>query len=400
MPTVTLIVAILALAVAVFALVVALRTAKLSSPPSPLARLVGEVDEADLDAEFNELEAFGDQLAYGPPAIVVNPAKIDNLAEFRELCERVATQCQLPAPLWFETTPENQGASQAAAAVAAGASVVVAVGGDGTVRQVASALVNTRVPLALVPMGTGNLLARNLKIPLGSTAELIAAAYTGQDSEVDVGWLRAEPLSDEEIGELHATKRFADLREDDGSVPQADGRQDHIFLVIAGLGFDAAIVAGADDGLKEKIGWLAYSLTAVKHLTGRRIEARMWMGDEKTPDHLRARTIMFANCGRLPGGVTLLPDARLDDGWMDVATIDARGGLVGWASVAGTVLLQGIGVRRKAIEVDPGTIDFRRCRHVKIQTRHPEAVQVDGDLVGISRHISARIEPSSLRVRS
>lgn len=400
MPTVSLIIALLALCVACVSLVVALRTAKLAGPPAPVAALVGDVDETDIDAEFAALNQLHHQLTYGPPAIVVNPAKIEDISEFRRLCERVATQCQLPAPLWFETTPEDQGASQAAAAVAAGASVVVAVGGDGTVRQVASALVNTQVPLALVPMGTGNLLARNLKIPLGSTAELVAAAYTGRDMDVDVGWLRAEPLAPEELTELQGAKRFADLRTDDGNIPQAVGSEDHIFLVIGGLGFDAAIVAGANDGLKEKIGWLAYSVTAIKHLTGRRIEARMWMGDEKTPDHLRARTIMFANCGRLPGGVMLLPDARIDDGWMDVATIDARGGLVGWASVAGTVLLQGIGVRRKSIEVDPGTIDFRRCQHVRIQTRHPEAVQVDGDLVGISRHIAARIEAGALKVRS
>lgn len=400
MPTFTLVVALLALATAIGALVLALRAYNHSPRRHAVAALVGDVNDEEIDAEFDQLAQLHAQLTSGPPAIVVNPAKVDDLAEFRRLCERVAVQCQLPAPLWFETTPIEQGASQAARAVAEGASVVVAVGGDGTVRQVASALVGTQVPLALVPMGTGNLLARNLKIPLGSTAELIAAAYTGRDTDVDVGWLSAEPLTDAEVRELKEAKRFSNLREDDGAVPQADGSEEHIFLVIAGLGFDAAIVAGADDGLKEKIGWLAYSVTAIKHLTGRRIEARMWMGDEHHPDHLRARTILFANCGRLPGGVALLPDARIDDGWMDVATIDARGGLVGWASVAGTVALQGIGVRRKTIEVDPGTIEFRRCRHVRIQTRHPEAVQVDGDLVGISRHITARIEPASLRVRS
>ncbi|MDO5726372.1 MAG: diacylglycerol kinase family protein [Bowdeniella nasicola] len=378
----TLLVAFAALIVAITALVTAKRTPL--SPPNVSAVAHTETPSPPP----------------GPPALVVNPTKVDDIEAFRRLAMRVATQCQLPPPLWFETTVAQPGEAQAREAVAQGASVIVAVGGDGTVRQVAAALVNTGVPLALVPMGTGNLLARNLKIPLGSTAELIAAAFTGRDALIDVGWLRAAPLTPSEARAVAASRRFRDLTNAGANVPQANIDEKHIFLVIAGLGFDAAIVAGANDGLKERIGWLAYSLTAVKHLTGRRIEARMWMGDETTPDQLRARTIMFANCGRLPGGVTLLPDARLDDGWMDVATIDATGGLVGWLSVAGTVLLQGIGVRRKAIEVDPGTIDFRRCRRVKIYTRYPEAVQVDGDLVGISRQIVARIEPGALLVRS
>lgn len=339
--------------------------------------------------------------AVGPPAIVVNPAKLSNYEDFQATCTRIAVQCNLPEPLFYETTPEDQGEAQAREAVAAGASVVVAAGGDGTVRQVARGLAGTEVPLGLLPMGTGNLLARNLDIPLGSVSDQITAAFTGLTRAMDVGWLRAEPLTDEQADEARASGQFSSLvSSDDEDLPQPDPERDYIFLVIAGLGFDAAMVAGADDDLKARIGWLAYSVTAIKYMRGRRIAAKMWVGDSDREERLRARTIMFANCGRLPGGVVLLPDAQLDDGWLDIATIDTTGGPIGWAGVGGKILLQGLGIRRDKRGPLPGSMNFRRGKTVTVKTAHPEAVQVDGDLVGISRHVTARVERGALLVRS
>src|SRR5699024_5881105 len=110
-----------------------------------------------------------------------------------------------------------------------------------------------------------------------------------------------------------------------GALPATDPDKEHVFLVIGGMGFDAAMVSAADDELKAKIGWIAYFVAGVRHLTGPKVHATIEMGDTATSELFTARTVLFANCGRLPGGVVLFPDAQLDDGWLDIAAIDTRG---------------------------------------------------------------------------
>src|SRR5690242_6000300 len=115
-------------------------------------------------------------------AVVVNPVKIDELS--REDIAAVCVQLGWAPPLWLPTTPEDPGTGQACEAVARGADVVIACGGDGTVRAVAQALASTGVAMGLVPTGTGNLLARTLRIPLevGAAARV---ALTGDDRAID-----------------------------------------------------------------------------------------------------------------------------------------------------------------------------------------------------------------------
>ncbi len=118
----------------------------------------------------------------------------------------------------------------------------------------------------------------------------------------------------------------------------------HIFLVIAGAGLDAEMVAGADERLKRRLGWIAYFFAALKHLGSRRMTVSVSVdgSDEVTT---QMRTVLFANVGKLPGGLMLVPDASAEDGWMDVATLDARAGIVGWTELFGNVVAQGAGVR-------------------------------------------------------
>ena len=106
-----------------------------------------------------------------------------------------------------------------------------ALGGDGTVRAVAQELVGTGVALGLLPGGTGNLLARNFGLPIDSLAAAAAAALSGQDRTIDVGWLVVDP--DE-------SQRAGDLRSGADNV--------HCFTVMAGIGFDAEIMNDAPDG--------------------------------------------------------------------------------------------------------------------------------------------------------
>ncbi len=335
-------------------------------------------------------------------AFVANPTK-PGVVELRDAAIRACASRYMPEPMWFETTLEDPGVGQARAAVEQGATTVVAIGGDGTVRAVAEALAGTHVAMGLIPLGTGNLLARNLDLPLTDTDELLRLALTGPVRSIDVGWLRVERF-EETVAD--------DIAEAADHVPAASGGQvgqppppggtqpprDHIFLVIAGLGFDAAVMGDADEDLKKKVGWFAYALVGVRHLNSRRMKLRLAV-DGGPHQILRLRSLLVGNCGKLPGGITLLPDAVLDDGELDLAAIDTRGGIAGWTQLFGEVALQGIGVRTE-LPGKIGRIDHSRARHVRVWADRAEQIQVDGDNIGEALELSARVEPGALRVRT
>lgn len=347
-------------------------------------------------------DAPSENATLGPPVVVLNPSKNADWEEIRRIFAQTAREVGLPEPLFFETTVEDPGGGQARMALEAGASVVVAAGGDGTVRAVAAALAASETPMALLPLGTGNLLARNLDLTLNDPREMIRTALTGRDRRIDIGWVRTELLSDEEeqtaleSGTAEVFQNEEDLEKH--GVKQSPPNEEHIFLVIAGIGLDANMVAGTDEDLKSRIGWMAYILAAVKHLLGRRVDFRLRIGGAQHDEHLKARTIMVANCGKLPVGLTLLPDAKLDDGWLDLMAVDTRGGLIGWASFGGKILLQGVGIRNDA-DIS-SSIEYRRGKEITIHSSQPEAVQVDGDLVGLATSVYFRVQAGGLVVRT
>ena len=107
---------------------------------------------------------------------------------------------------------------------------------------------------------------------------------------------------------------------------------------------------------------------------------------------------MFSNCGGLPGGRMLAPDARIDDGWLDIAVMDTKGGLLGWGDLLRRIGLQRYGVRDDVLPA-AGSIDFRRTRSANVSLLEPEPVQADGDPLGYARDVTARIEKSALIIR-
>ena len=121
-------------------------------------------------------------------AVVVNPTKFDDNKTDKPRAEITAV-CAAHGwaePLWLETTEDDPGYGQAREALAQGVDLVCALGGDGTVRTVGSALVDSGVPMGLLPAGTGNLLARNLSLPVG-LSHGTKVALTGVDSAIDTG---------------------------------------------------------------------------------------------------------------------------------------------------------------------------------------------------------------------
>lgn len=294
------------------------------------------------------------------PAIVINPTKFDDLGRVHALVARVCVELGWAEPLWLETTVSDSGFGQAREAVDSGADVVLACGGDGTMRFVAQALAGTGVAMGLLPAGTGNLLARNLDMERHDLAGATRTALTGDDRAVDVGRVRVDDAPEEEV-----------------------------FLVMAGMGFDAAIMAGAPAELKARVGPFAYVVAGLRSLHGRRVRVSLAIDDGPVLQR-RIRTVVVGNCGKLLGGLVLMPDAEVDDGTLDVVILAPKG-IVGWAAVSARVL-----TRRRA---GHPRVEHWQARRVTITAEAAQQAQFDGDPVGDVRVLSMRVDPGALLVR-
>ncbi len=290
-------------------------------------------------------------------AVVANPTKIE--PGTRQRIESVCTGLGWAEPLWLETTVEDPGTGQAKLAIEKGADVVLACGGDGTVRSVAEALAGTGVAMGLVPAGTGNLLARTVGTPDG-VADAARVALTGDDRAIDVGRIRI-----------------------DGS------EEERVFLVMAGTGFDAAIMESTPEALKVKVGPLAYVISGLRAMRGRRIRVTLSL-DDGPPLRRRTRTVLVGNRGTLLGGLVLMPRAAIDDGVLDVVSL-APGTLAGWVAVALRVITK----RPRGHE----RVEHWQARSIVIRTETPQPCQVDGDPVGNVRELAIRVDPNTLVLR-
>ncbi|GAA1505089.1 diacylglycerol kinase family protein [Terrabacter terrae] len=319
-------------------------------------------------------------------SVVYNPLRVDDLDAAKAIVARVCEESGWADPVWIETTAEETGEKQAREAVEAGADVVASLGGDGTVRAVASALVGTDVALGLLPGGTGNLLARNLDLPVGQLDDAVRAVVQGRDRRIDVGVVRlCDDLPEPESS--RATKQSPPRVADD----------EEIFLVMTGLGLDGEIMADTDEKLKEKVGWVAYIAAAAKKLSGRGfpVEVRSGGGEgvvgaPRESVSRTARGVVVGNCGTLQGGVELMPEAVVDDGQLDAVVLAPQGGL-GWLSVAVDVVTRHRAGHRR--------LDRLVAPDLTIVARHPVEAEIDGDPVGPHRALDIRVLPESLVVR-
>jgi diacylglycerol kinase family enzyme/membrane-associated phospholipid phosphatase len=290
-------------------------------------------------------------------AVILNPIKID-ADPFKVRVNAAVQAAGWDEPLWFETTVDDAGASMARAAVAAGADMVVAAGGDGTVRVVCSEMAGTGVPVGVVPAGTGNLLARNLAVPLVHDLALHTVLH-GQDRAIDIVRIEGD-----ELAPTH-------------------------FVVMAGLGLDAAIMDGAHEALKARIGWPAYVVAGARQLRYPAVRVDISV-DGAPPVRRRARTVVIGNVGSLQAGIPLLPDALIDDGVLDVVVIAPRR-LFGWVGLSIRVLTRH---RRTDDRLDRFT-----GKSVVITAASSTPRQLDGDTVGAGTELRAEIVPGRLLVR-
>jgi diacylglycerol kinase family enzyme len=311
-------------------------------------------------------------------AVVYNPIKVD-LPKLKKAVAATQKAAGWRASLWLPTTEEEIGTSQARQAIKAGVDVVLAAGGDGTVRAVAEGLQGSGVALALLPSGTGNLLARNLDIPVTQLDASIDTAFNGVDRPIDVGVI--------------------DLVRPNGTL------ETHSFVVLAGLGIDAKMLANTNAELKKRVGWLAYVDAIVRSLRDSekvRMRYRIDGGEERTAS---VHTVLIGNVGLLPGNLVLLPDAEPDDGLFDIVALRPEG-FGGWAQIwlkivweNGVLRRSSVGRQIVAASKPVRTLQYLRARRVSVRLDKPEEFELDGDEFGKVRSFDVRIEPGSLVVR-
>ncbi|SDQ15697.1 Diacylglycerol kinase family enzyme [Leucobacter chromiiresistens] len=311
-------------------------------------------------------------------AVIYNPIKVD-VDVLRKEITRAAVEAEWAEPLWLETTAEDAGQGMTEEAKRAGVDLVIAAGGDGTVRAVAEGLRGSEIPLALLPSGTGNLLARNLDLTLNDMPGSVTSAFTGTNRPIDLGVI--------------------DLEREGGA------RERHVFVVMAGMGIDAKMIKNTDDDLKKRAGWLAYLGAIVKSLRDpNELHFRYSLDDGRTK-RATAHTVIIGNCGSLPANILLLPEAVIDDGQFDILLI-RPGNVFGWLRVwAKIAWVNGIMRRTKSgralvgEQKDDGDLKYRTGKRFVARLTRPEEIELDGDGFGKAVAFNAWIEPGALTVR-
>ncbi|MFF3429303.1 diacylglycerol kinase family protein [Streptomyces sp. NPDC002602] len=308
-------------------------------------------------------------LGAGRVVVVRHPHSCDE-----ELAERVRSVLSHRGhddQVWTPTSADDPSGGLAARIGDTGTTLVVACGGDGTVRACAEVLAGTDIALAVVPCGTGNLLARNLRLP-ADPAEALDAALSGRTARIDMGRL------------------------------SGDGLEPARFTVMAGAGLDAAMVRDASDRLKERVGWAAYVVSAFGHLRDPRMRLSIRLDDGAELER-RARMVVIGNVGTLQGGLPLLPDARPDSGRLDMVLLDPRGA-AGWLVAAGHVLFRTLPGRASTVTRTPagavagGALEYFNAARIDIRFSKPQPRELDGDTVASGAHLTAEVEPGALRL--
>jgi diacylglycerol kinase family enzyme len=344
-------------------------------------------------------------------AFVVNRTLLRDPRRFTRRCQAAAEDHGWEP--WF--APDPVAVTRATAdspaltrqAVEAGADLVVAAGGDGTVRACAEALAGTGIPLAIVALGTANLVARALGVPARADRAL-EVAFGGRDQLIDLG--RVTGVGGSGRGpEGGAGLRAGAGAEGGAGLPAgagAEGGAGIVFTAMAGIGLDAAVVAATWPWVKRRAGWMAYGMAAVPRLGWPASDFTVQV-DGAAPLRRRARCVVVANAGLLPGGFTLLPAARLDDGLLDVGILAPAGGW-DWLRLGGQVLggrMPGGRVPGGRVPGGPGLgrrgggLEAGRGRRVLVSADRVLPRQADGEILVPGRVLGASVAAGALVLR-
>jgi diacylglycerol kinase (ATP) len=270
------------------------------------------------------------------------------LGELREVLAREG----IAGPLWYEVRKSRKAPKRARQALAQGAETIFVWGGDGTVQRCIDAVAGTGTALAILPAGTANLLARNLRIP----ADLTEAVRAG----------------------LHGERR----RFDTGSV-----NGEH-FAVMAGAGFDARMIKEAGRGRKGRFGRAAYLFAGARNLSARRARAIVQV-DGRRFYKGRVSCVLVGNVAKVLGGIEVFRGAQPDDGVLELGLVTARNPAE-WARVFGRVIQGRAGQ-------SPFTV-ITRGERFRIRFNRPMPVELDGGARGTAEELRIKIHPGSIKL--
>ena len=336
----------------------------------------GEARRVSRAGETEPLEGGGERPS-PKAALVYNPTKVDADA-LRATVSRLSAEAGWSEPLFYETTVDDLGDDVTRQALDEDVDAVLVAGGDGTVRAVSEAMAGSGVPLSIVPSGTGNLLARNLKLPLTEPEAMVRAVFDGDQLAMDIGW--------------------SELRRPDGETTE------HAFVVMGGIGLDAAMIANTNPQLKKTVGWVAYVDGAARSLASAKPFRVMY----ELPGHrlhsARVQSVLFANCGSLPAGLELIPEASITDGALDIVIFQPKGPL-GWIFVWRRVAWDNSFLRRfragrrvLALRTKDNAVRYSRGAGIELATHEAQPVQLDGDEFGEAVSVKTRVEPGALTI--
>ena len=289
-------------------------------------------------------------------SIIINPiAGGANAADARVRAEQSAatlTACGESGDI-FVTERKDHARELAKSAIGRRSRLVVAWGGDGTVNEIASALLGTQTPLAIVPSGSGNGLARELGISKRPEKALADALNATAARTIDVG----------ELG----------------------GR---LFVSVAGIGFDAHVAACFDRDLSGRRGFTGYARITARELLSYAPSAYRVTGDAERTPH-RAMLITLANSTQFGNGAKIAPDAKVDDGLLDLVVFEERSRI---ATICGLPrLFTGGAAGLKGLTIE-------RIKTVVVESERPIPFHVDGEPVQGGSRLEGRVIPGALRV--
>jgi len=256
-------------------------------------------------------------------------------------------------PFWVEVSKSKKAPPQVQRALDDGAELVFAWGGDGLVQRCIDVMAGTGASLAIIPAGTANLFASNLGIPK-DIEQAVAIGLRGARRELDVGKFNGE--------------RFA---------------------VMAGAGFDAAMIRDSGDGgLKERFGRAAYVWTGSENLRSKPFRAKIEIDGAEWYSG-KATCILLGNVGKLVGGVEAFEDARPDDGKLEVGVVTAEG-LLDWSRMLARAVTGSVG--------DSPFAQTTKARAVKVKLSRKVLYELDGGDRTKVKAFKVKVEPRAISV--
>lgn len=306
--------------------------------------------------------------------VVYNPA-LRHVRAVKKALAAELVRLEQPEATWVEASYKNP---QALATTLLRASVVIVVGGDGLVRSVAEVLAGSGIPIGIVPSGTGNLLARNLQLPLGDVAKAVRVALGQHEVVMDV-----------------ARATYGTVGHD----------HEQIFTVMAGLGLDADMAEGASYRHKKRYGWLAYVAPIVRSIVLNRQHTMVLRLDDRRPVAIKAHTAIVGNCGTLTANLLLLPQARVSDGRLDVVVLNPKA-ITGWTRIWSRIALSGALIKSKTgrvlLKAAPPirALQYGQFERLDLLLNEPQPLQLDGDVVGEITRLRVSVIPSAVVIRT